>query len=155
MTATGLNHTTPTEDPHDLARFLQAQNDRDTYANALEEISRGRKVSHWMWFVFPQIAGLGRSTTARHFAIRSLAEAQAYLAHPVLGLRIRESAQAIVNAPGGSAHTILGSIDAQKLQSSMSLFARADPHETVFMEVLERWFHGAADDATDALLRQS
>jgi uncharacterized protein (DUF1810 family) len=153
MTDTTHADTTPIGDPYDLARFVQAQNERQTYTTALEEIRRGRKVSHWMWFVFPQIAGLGHSATAKHFALRSLAEAQAYAAHPVLGSRLRDSAQAMLDAPGASAQAVLGSTDAQKLKSSMTLFTRADHDKALFTQVLDRWFDGESDDATDALLR--
>jgi uncharacterized protein (DUF1810 family) len=155
MTDTTRDETTPTGDPYDLARFLQAQNERQTFTRALEELRRGRKVSHWMWFVFPQVAGLGHSATAKLFAIRSLVEAQTYAAHPVLGSRLRESAQAMLDAPGTSPQAVLGSIDAHKLKSSMTLFARAAPDEALFTQVLDRWFDGGADDATDALLRRS
>jgi uncharacterized protein (DUF1810 family) len=142
----------PGEDAFDLARFVTAQDDEETYEAALEEIRRGRKSSHWMWFVFPQVGGLGRSATAQHFAIHSLEEAQAFLAHPVLGPRLHESAQAMLAAPGNSATAVLGSIDAQKLKSSMTLFLRAAADGSVFGQVLDRWFAGGVDDATDQLL---
>lgn len=142
-------------DPFDLARFVDAQNDGQTYLTALGEISRGRKVSHWVWFVFPQVAGLGHSATARRFSIRSLDEARAYAAHPVLGARLQESSRAMLAAPGTSASGVLGSIDADKLRSSMTLFARADPDDAVFTQVLDRWFHGVPDELTDDLLRGS
>jgi uncharacterized protein (DUF1810 family) len=137
-------------DPHDLGRFERAQ--RSTYASAVEELRAGRKRSHWMWFVFPQIAGLGRSATAREFAISSLAEARAYLAHPVLGPRLRESAGILAELSGRSADEVLGPIDAMKLRSSMTLFARAAPEEPVFAQVLDRYFGGVADEQTDARL---
>ena len=137
-------------DPYNLGRFERAQ--RSTYASAVEELRAGRKRSHWMWFVFPQIAGLGRSATAREFAISSLDEARAYLAHPVLGPRLRESAGILAELSGRSADEVLGPIDAMKLRSSMTLFARAAPEEPVFAQVLDRYFGGVADEQTDARL---
>ncbi len=136
----------------ELERFVRAQDDGETYATALAELRRGRKVSHWMWFVFPQLAGLGRSSTARYYAIGSLAEAQAYLAHPVLGARLVEAAQALAELTGVSAQDVFGGIDAVKLRSSMTLFARAAPAEPVFGEVLHRYFDRVPDRATEALL---
>ena len=136
----------------DLERFVRAQDEGGTYAQALTELRRGRKVSHWMWFVFPQLAGLGRSSTARHYAIRSLAEARAYLEHPVLGPRLRESAAAVAALTGVSADDVFGGVDAVKLRSSMTLFARAAPEERIFPEVLEHYFAGVPDPATDRLL---
>lgn len=136
----------------DLQRFVEAQDRGGTYEAALRELRAGRKTSHWMWFVFPQIAGLGRSPTAQHYAIGSLAEARAYLSHPVLGGRLREAAGALLDVSGRSASDILGGIDALKLRSSMTLFHRADPSEPVFGEVLERYFDGKVDEATDRLL---
>ncbi|HYI36865.1 MAG TPA: DUF1810 domain-containing protein [Thermoleophilaceae bacterium] len=132
-----------------LARFVEAQDQSGTYDRALGELRAGRKTSHWMWFVFPQIEGLGSSPTARRFAIFSLEEARAYLAHPVLGPRLRESAEALLGHSGLSARDILGGIDSMKLRSSMTLFARADPGEPVFSRVLDRYFDGQADGATD------
>jgi uncharacterized protein (DUF1810 family) len=131
-------------------RFERAQ--RSTYASAVEELRAGRKRSHWMWFVFPQIAGLGRSATAREFAIASLDEARAYLAHPVLGPRLRECAGIVAGLSGRSAEAVFGPIDALKLRSSMTLFARAAPDEPVFAQVLDRYFGGVADEQTDARL---
>ena len=136
----------------ELERFVRAQDDGATYATALAELRRGRKVSHWMWFVFPQLAGLGRSSTARYYAIDNLAEAQAYLAHPVLGPRLIEVARTVAELTGVSAERVFGSIDAVKLRSSMTLFARAAPAEPVFGEVLHRYFDGVPDPATEALL---
>jgi uncharacterized protein (DUF1810 family) len=142
-------------DPYDLDRFVEAQAAGDVYAGALAELRAGRKVGHWMWFVFPQIAGLGASPMSRRFAIASLAEARAYLAHPTLGPRLDECARAILEQSSGSAVDILGSIDALKLRSSMTLFARADPTHPSFGAVLDRFFDGCADDATDAVLARS
>ncbi len=121
----------------------------------MAEIRAGRKVSHWMWFVFPQLAGLGRSEVSRFYGIASLAEARAYLAHPILGPRLREAASATLGSPGASAEAIFGGIDALKLRSSMTLFHRAAPDEAVFREVLERFYGGEADDATDELLARA
>ena len=135
---------------HDLDRFVQAQ--AATYDAALAELRAGRKTGHWMWFVFPQVEGLGRSPTAQHYAISGLDEARAYLAHPVLGPRLRESAEALLGVPDRSAEEILGGIDALKLRSSMTLFARAAPDEAVFRAVLERFYGGEADPETDRRL---
>jgi uncharacterized protein (DUF1810 family) len=118
----------------------------------LLELRDGQKRGHWMWFVFPQVAGLGRSEVAQHYAIASLAEARAYAAHPVLGARLRACAAALLAVEGRSAREILGEIDALKLRSSMTLFHRADPDEPVFRAVLERFFDGLVDPRTDALL---
>jgi uncharacterized protein (DUF1810 family) len=139
-------------DPHDLDRFVQAQDDHGTYDAALAELRAGRKTSHWMWFVFPQVAGLGRSPTAQHFAIASLDEARAYLEHPVLGPRLRESCEALTGLETTDPVGVLGGIDAAKLRSSMTLFLRAAPDEPVFQRVLDQYFAGAPDDATDELL---
>ena len=111
--------------PGELSRFVSAQDGGDTYAAALRELREGRKRTHWMWFVFPQIAGLGRSQTAQHYAISGLAEARAYLAHPVLGPRLVECAHALTTLPTSDPVQVLGPVDAQKLRSSMTLFARA------------------------------
>ena len=138
-----------TGDPHDLARFVAAQDEGGMYERALGELRAGRKTSHWMWFVFPQIAGLGRSPMARRYAIADLEEARAYLAHPVLGARLRTCAQALLALAGRSAREVLGEIDALKLRSSMTLFARAaGPDEPVFAAVLARWFDGVEDPET-------
>jgi uncharacterized protein (DUF1810 family) len=134
-----------------LDRFVTAQGG-GVYEAALAELRRGRKTTHWMWYVFPQIAGLGFSPTARHYAISSLDEARAYLAHPVLGPRLREVAEAVASGPATDAGSLLGSVDAQKLRSSMTLFARADPEEPLFRTVLERYFDGEPDPATDERL---
>src|SRR6202044_4099027 len=130
------------DDPYDLERFVTAQDAGRTFDQAGAELRAGRKVSHWMWFVFPQIAGLGRSATAQQFAISSLDEAQAYLRHPVLGPRLAGSARILTEVAGRSAEQIFGSLDAQKLRSSMTLFHRADSAEPVFAQVLSQYFHG-------------
>jgi uncharacterized protein (DUF1810 family) len=139
-------------DPHDLSRFTSAQDAAGTYRSALAELRAGRKVTHWMWFVFPQIAGLGRSSTAVHYAIADLSEARAYLAHPVLGPRLRDAAAAAADAPAASVEALFGPIDAVKLRSSMTLFALADPDEPVFGRVLRRWFDGRTDELTQQLV---
>jgi uncharacterized protein (DUF1810 family) len=137
----------------DLARFVDAQDAGGTYDVALRELRAGRKRSHWMWFVFPQVEGLGRSATAQRFAVRGLPEARAYVAHPVLGPRLVEAARALVEQPSDDPVEVLGSTDAMKLRSSMTLFAAADPDQPVFGEVLARFFGGEADQATLARLQ--
>ena len=127
-------------DDFDLERFVQAQS--GVHEQALAELRAGGKRSHWMWFVFPQVEGLGRSATAQQYAIGSLAEARAYLAHPVLGPRLRESAAAARDF-AGTPEQLLGPIDEEKLRSSMTLFESADPDEAVFGEVLERHYGGS------------
>lgn len=139
-------------DPFGLQRFVDAQDAAGTYERALAELRAGRKRSHWMWFVFPQIAGLGRSPTAQAYAIGSLDEARAYLDHPVLGPRLRDCARALARLEGLSAAEVLGDVDAVKLRSSMTLFALAAPDEPLFGQVLERYFDGAADAATERLV---
>jgi uncharacterized protein (DUF1810 family) len=136
----------------DLERFVAAQDQGGTYDAAVAELRSGRKRSHWMWFVFPQIAGLGQSPISRKFAISSLAEAQAYLAHPVLGPRLAECARIVGDLKASSAEEIFGGIDAMKLRSSMTLFARADPSNPVFGVVLDAYFGGEPDEATERLL---
>ena len=137
---------------HDLQRFVTAQ--ADSYAVALTELRRGRKASHWMWWVFPQIAGLGRSPTAQHYAIGSTDEAAAYLRHPLLGPRLVEATQ-VVTAAAGSADAILGTVDAIKLRSSMTLFETVADDPAPFRAALDRFFGGERDAATVALLRRS
>jgi len=139
-------------DEFDLDRFVAAQDRGGTYEAALAEIRAGRKTTHWMWFVFPQIAGLGQSPISRKYAISSLAEARAYVEHPVLGPRLVQSSQALLDLNAGTAEEVFGSIDAMKLRSSMTLFARADPATPAFARVLDRYFDGVADDATEARL---
>jgi uncharacterized protein (DUF1810 family) len=133
-------------DPYDLRRFVLAQ--ERVYEVAVSELRAGHKTSHWMWFVFPQIAGLGRSATAQKYAVVSLAEAEAYVAHPVLGPRLLECARILTQLSGRSAQDIFGAVDARKLQSSMTLFARGAPEHPVFGEVLRVYFDGAEDPAT-------
>jgi uncharacterized protein (DUF1810 family) len=136
---------------YDLGRFVVAQ--EHTYAGALEELRRGRKTGHWIWFIFPQIAGLGQSVMSQRYAISSLEEARLFLAHPVLGARLRECAAAVLASGGRSAEEMFGSIDARKLRSCMTLFHRAASDEPVFAQVLDLLYDGVADEMTDALLR--
>jgi len=139
------------DDSFRLRRFVEAQDTAGTYDAALAELRRGRKVGHWMWFVFPQVSGLGSSPTAREFAISGLDEARAYLAHPVLGPRLLQSARALLDGPGRDATEIFGAVDAMKLRSSMTLFLRAAGEGgTTFEAVLARFFGGEPDEATDA-----
>lgn len=127
--------------------------DRGGFEQALLEVRSGRKTSHWMWFVYPQLRGLGRSEVSRFYGIDSLDEAAAYVEHPILGPRIREAARAALAAPEGlGAEAIFGSIDAIKLRSSMTLFARADATDRVFNEVLDRFYGGEPDPETERLL---
>jgi uncharacterized protein (DUF1810 family) len=137
-----------TENPHDLGRFVEAQDRDGAYEQAVAELRRGRKQGHWMWFVFPQLRGLGHSAMAVRYGIATLDEARAYLAHPVLGPRLRECAAIVAGTERSSADAILGTVDAVKLRSSMTLFARADPAEPVFGRVLDRFFDGAPDART-------
>jgi uncharacterized protein (DUF1810 family) len=139
-------------DPYDLARFELAQNQDGIYDAAVAELLAGRKSGHWMWFVFPQIAGLGHSAMSRRYGISSLAEAQAYLRHPLLGPRLVECARILTELPGSSAPAVLGGIDAQKLWSSMTLFHRADPDQPEFPGVLDKYFAGEPDPDTDRRL---
>src|SRR5688500_9670284 len=128
------------DDPFDVRRFIDAQ--ADTYDQALAEVRRGEKRSHGMWFIFPQIDGLGRSATSRHFAIQSIAEARQYLDHPVVGPRLLECAQAVLAIEGRKASQIFGYPDDEKLHSSMTLFAHVAGSEPTFIRVLETYFKG-------------
>jgi uncharacterized protein (DUF1810 family) len=140
------------DDPYRLERFVQAQDSNGTFQRAVAELRAGRKVSHWMWFVFPQIEGLGFSATSQRYAISSLAEARAYLNHPVLGTRLIECATILAATGGKSAAEILGPVDAMKLRSSMTLFAAAAPGQPAFSAVLATYFGGTPDEATLARL---
>jgi uncharacterized protein (DUF1810 family) len=142
----------PMDDPYNLERFVAAQNAGGIYDRAIGELRRGQKTSHWMWFVFPQVAGLGHSPTSRKFAISSLEEAKAYMRHAVLGPRLIECAGIVAEAQARTAEQIFGSIDAQKLHSSMTLFLRAAAGEPLFQQVLDRYFDGRPDLATDERL---
>ena len=133
---------------YDLERFVAAQNAGGTYEQALAELRAGRKTSHWMWFVFPQIAGLGRSGMAQRYAIVDLDEARAYLTHPVLGPRLVTAAESVITHRDRTAEEILGGIDAVKLRSSMTLFVHADESPAVFQTVLDTFFDGDEDPAT-------
>jgi uncharacterized protein (DUF1810 family) len=137
-------------DPYDLARFVDAQA-RD-YEQALSEIRAGRKQSHWMWYVFPQFDGLGFSSTSRHYAVKSVAEAEAYLRHPVLGPRLEAIAAAAVEVEGRSAREVFGPPDDLKLQSCATLFASVSPPGSVFERLLTRYFAGKRDDKTLRLM---
>ena len=136
------------DDPYQLERFVQAQDSNGTFQRAVAELHAGRKVSHWMWFVFPQIAGLGFSAISQRYAISGLAEARAYLQHPVLGTRLVECATILAGTDGKSAAEILGPVDTMKLRSSMTLFAAAAPDQPVFGAVLTKYFGGVPDEAT-------
>ena len=136
---------------YDLGRFLLEQ--EVVFDHVLDELRRGRKETHWIWFIFPQIAGLGFSGMSERFAIGSLDEARAYLADPILGARLRECAELVLATSGRTAEEILGRTDAMKLRSCMTLFHRAAPAEPIFTQVLDRYYGGVADEATDARLR--
>lgn len=145
------SHRPETEgDPHDLNRFVQAQ--KGDYKQALREIRSGRKQSHWMWYIFPQYDGLGVSSTAKHYAIKSLQEAQAYLDHPLLGPRLVECAEAVLGVQGRTASEIFGFPDDMKLKSCASLFAQVSPAGSVFEQLLARYYRGERDEKTLQLL---
>jgi uncharacterized protein (DUF1810 family) len=135
---------------YDLERFVDAQ--ARVYESVLDELGRGRKVGHWIWFIFPQVAGLGSSEMSQRYAIASLAEARAYLDHPILGARLRACIAAIMATEGRTADEIFGSLDAMKVRSSMTLFHRAAPDDPLFGEGLARFYDGVPDARTDALL---
>ena len=137
-------------DPHELQRFVAAQ--APVYERVRDELRRGRKASHWMWYVFPQIAGLGHSAMAQRYAIASLDEARAYLAHPVLGPRLRECTALVIAARGKNLNAILGSPDDLKFHSSMTLFDMAGGGEPVFAQALAQYFAGQPDPATLAIV---
>jgi uncharacterized protein (DUF1810 family) len=147
----GQGGRSPGGDPFDLARFVSAQ-DR-VYADALAEVRGGRKRTHWMWFIFPQIEGLGFSATSMRYAVRGLPEARAYLAHPVLGPRLRECAEAVLAVEGREAQEIFPYPDDLKLRSSMTLFALVDGPRSVFERVLDKYFQGRRDERTLQLAR--
>ncbi len=142
-------------DPYSLNRFELAQEQGETYERALAELRAGRKRSHWMWFVFPQLAGLGESPMSKTYAISSLTEARVYLEHPVLGARLIECARVVAELRGASAQDVFGVTDAMKLRSSMTLFARVCPPDSVFHAVLVRYFDGSADPTTEARLESA
>jgi uncharacterized protein (DUF1810 family) len=138
------------DDPHDLARFVEAQ--AGQYSQALAEIKAGRKRSHWIWYVCPQIDGLGFSSMSKRYAIKSVDEAKAYLAHPVLGPRLVEICEAALAVEGKSARDIFGSPDDMKLKSCATLFASVSPPGSVFERLLEKYFRGERDGKTLALI---
>lgn len=133
-----------------LERFIEAQS--PVYTQVCAELAIGKKASHWMWFIFPQLRALGRSKTAQHFGIENLDEARAYWSHPVLGPRLKQCCELILAVPGKSAHDILGTPDDLKLRSCMTLFERAAPDQAVFPQVLERYCGSARDEHTLALI---
>jgi uncharacterized protein (DUF1810 family) len=137
-------------DPFNLARFVEAQN--EDYARALAEVRGGSKRSHWMWYIFPQFDGLGFSSMARHYAIKSVAEAEAYLRHPVLGPRLVEICEAALAVEGRTALDIFGSPDDLKLRSSATLFASVSPPGSVFERLLEKYYRGERDERTVQLM---
>ena len=137
-------------DPYDLTRFVLGQ--ELNYEDALSEIRNGRKRSHWMWYIFPQYQGLGSSPTSRRYAIKSMAEASAYLQHPILGPRLLECAEAALGVTGRSAHELFGSPDDMKLQSCATLFASVSPPGSVFERLLQKYFDGTRDEKTLSLL---
>ena len=137
-------------DPFDLKRFVDVQ--AGVIAGVVDELRAGRKRSHWMWFVFPQLLGLGRSEMAQRYAIASLDEARAYLAHPVLGPRLLECSERVLAVGGRTVHEIFGAPDDQKFWSSMTLFTVADPSAAVFRSCLEKYFAGRFDQATLSLI---
>ena len=137
-------------DAHDLHRFLKAQ--EDSYDTALDELKAGRKRTHWIWFIFPQLAGLGRSPTAQFYGIASLDEAAAYLRHPILGGRLHECLKALQTVAETRADRVFGELDAMKFRSSLTLFAEADPADPIIEAALERWFGGQKDEKTLQLL---
>ena len=138
------------DDPHDLQRFIGAQN--QVYGRVLAELAAGEKASHWMWFVFPQLRGLGRSTTAQHFGIASKAEAEAYWRHPLLGARLKECSELVLAVEHRSARQIFGSPDDLKFRSSMTLFEQVAPDATVFGRALDKYCDGSRDPGTLELL---
>jgi uncharacterized protein (DUF1810 family) len=139
-------------DPFDLARFVDAQQTMTRYDEVLRELAAGCKRSHWMWFVFPQLRGLGHSPFAQRYGLAGLAEAQAYAAHPLLGARLRECTRQIAALPNTTAEAVFGPVDALKLRSCLTLFELADPAEPAYAQVLQRWYAGARDARTLALL---
>jgi uncharacterized protein (DUF1810 family) len=147
-----MSEETGMSDPFDLERFVAAQNAGATYDRVIEELRNGRKASHWMWFVFPQFTGLGRSEMARRYAIASIGEARAYVAHPVLGPRLTACTGLVAGQQGRTAREIFGEVDAQKLHSSMTLFREAAPGESLFGQVIDLYFDGREDRATMQLL---
>jgi uncharacterized protein (DUF1810 family) len=153
MIMDGAKRPSGAGDPYDLERFLQAQ--EEDYEQALSEITRGRKGSHWMWYIFPQFEGLGFSPTSKRYSLRSVEEAEAYLAHPVLGPRLVECAEAVLRVEGVSAVEIFGSPDDMKLRSCATLFAGVSSEGSVFHRLIDRYFRGQRDDRTLCLTRKA
>src|SRR5262249_9041138 len=145
-----VNGPSDTDDPHNLTRFVQAQ--EDDYDQALAEIRSGRKLSHWMWYIFPQLEGLGFSATSQRYAIKTLAEAKAYLSHPVLGPRLMQCAEVTLGVQGRSAFEIFGTPDDMKLHSCSTLFAYVSPDGSVFDRLLDKYLQGRRDAKTLRLL---
>ena len=143
-----------TNDPFNLQRFVSAQDQHDTYKNARKELLNGRKETHWIWFIFPQVDGLGYSPTSKLYAIKSRVEAQQYLEHPILGKRLRECVEILLKLQGRSASQVFGSPDDMKLKSSMTLFAAVQSQEPAFAGVLDKYFQGKRDITTIQLLDQ-
>jgi uncharacterized protein (DUF1810 family) len=141
------------EDPFNLQRFVDAQS--AVFKKVCSELASGQKVGHWMWYIFPQLQGLGHSSTARHYAISSLPEAQAYLAHPVLGLRLKKCASLVISIEGTTIEQIFGDPDYLKFRSSMTLFAHATQENQVFLDALKKYFGGVFDNLTIQLLRKA
>jgi len=145
------NVNSGSDDEYDLNRFFNAQ--ENMYLDVLSELNDGKKRSHWMWFIFPQIAGLGRSDTAKYYAIKNQEEARAYLNHPVLGMRLQECAEIVLNLEGKSIPDIFGYPDDRKFKSSMTLFSCVADQGSIFERVLNKYFHGERDTGTLELLR--
>ena len=139
-------------EPYDLDRFLKAQ--EDSYDTALDELRTGRKRSHWIWYIFPQIVGLGQSPTSQFYGIKSLEEAAAYLRHPILGGRLHECLKVLQTLEQASADQVFGELDAMKFRSSLTLFSEADPADPIVEVALDRWFGGGKDEKTLQLLRR-
>lgn len=140
------------DDPFNLARFIDAQ--RDNYDRALAEVRRGHKQTHWMWYIFPQLDGLGSSPTAKRYSIKSIEEAKTYLTHPVLGARLLECAEAVLSVEGRSALDIFGHPDDWKLKSCATLFASISNPDSVFHRIIDKYFDGQQDDKTLGLLEK-
>jgi uncharacterized protein (DUF1810 family) len=138
------------EDPYGLSRFLDAQ--KESYATAVSELRLGKKSTHWIWYVFPQVDGLGFSETTRYYSIKSLAEARAYIDHPILGARLKACVDILTSTQGLGAEEIFGEVDTLKLRSCMTLFDYATPNESVFSSVLEQYFQGVRDQVTLKIL---
>ena len=137
---------------YDIERFLKAQ--EFSYETALQEIRRGRKRTHWMWYIFPQLGQLGQSQMSKYYGMENLEEAEEYLAHPILGDRLRRICEALLRLDANDSYKVMGGIDGLKLHSSMTLFAEADGYDSVFGKVLEKYFNGKRDEKTVSLLQE-